>query len=61
MGRTVWIRIVSLPAVSVMTSLYESLCSGKTVIFQSTHRLEKCDSLFYTDVCAAGGAQLKAD
>ena len=47
-----------------LESLYESLCSfaqsGKTVIFQSTHRLQKSDSLFYTDVCAAGGAQLKA-
>ena len=47
-----------------LESLYKSHCSsapsGKTAIFQSTHRLEKSDSLFYTDVCAAGGVQLKA-
>ena len=58
---------MSLTAVTVMTwNLCTNLFapffapSGKTVIFQSTHRLQKSDSLFYTDVCAAGGAQLKA-
>lgn len=47
-----------------LESLYESLCSvapsGKTAVFQLTHRLQRADSLFYTDVCAAGEVHLKA-
>lgn len=47
-----------------LESLYESLSSatpsGKTAIFQSTQRLQRADSLFYTYVCAAGEVHLKA-
>lgn len=47
-----------------LESLYGSLCSaapsGKTPIFQLMHKLPKADTLFYTDVCAAGGVHLKA-
>lgn len=47
-----------------LESLYEYLCSaapsGKTAIFQLTQRLQRADSLFYTDVCAAGEVHLIA-
>ena len=60
-----WIMIVSLPAVSVMTwnlcmNLFAPLHHLERQSFSNRHRLEKSGCLFYTDVCSAGGAQLKA-
>ena len=47
-----------------LESMYDSLCSatatGKTAVFQFTHRLQRADSLFYTDVRAAGSVDLRA-